>query len=94
MRRAWKRILAQREITARKLSADDFRTAQNLVAQFGTGENPAHKHRMKSWTLEYSYPEILEVAGGDQAYSRGVIEYVNLSLDLLTIWQSNGRDLS
>ena len=93
VKRAWKRILDQREIIARNLSAHELLVAQDIVKRFGTGGNPVHKQRIKSWTLEYSYPDVLEVAGGDQEYSRGVIEYVNLSVDLLTIWQGDGRNL-
>ena len=87
VRRAWKRLVERRAELMSSLTADEYDQAQRVVRKFGSGTDLAHRMKIRNWMLEYSYPELAEVG----EYSPAVIQAVNLSVDLLSIWQGDAQ---
>merc|ERR1711865_1103626 len=89
VKRAWERLSAKRAKIADGMNGPEIVEAQQIVRQFGAGTELPHRLKIRNWMLEYSYPEMLDAGGDLQTYSTSVIQFVNLSVDLLSIWQGN-----
>jgi len=84
------RGLQKRRELLQRATPNQAAEAHELLRGFGAAGTPSQRREIKDWMMEFAYPDMLP---GEPEYGLEVVALVNNGIDLLMIWQSNGRSV-